>query len=131
MRLSYFGALAPLLVVSLAEKLVISKVNEIVQKVLEENSDYVHYTGPADNSTETTSHLTTSDKLVSTNVNAVTTSYWYEELTKQGTAPETTAGYVVYRNVQDYGAKGVIITVMALEEGPEDGLTCFDAKVMV
>lgn len=128
MRCSYLSALAPLLAVSFAETLVTPQVNQVVRKVPEKSSGYIHHTGSADDSTTTTSHLTTSKKLlsidldvstgvdVSIELDTATASYWYEELTKQGTAPETAAGYAVYRNVQDYGAKGVLITRTSLME---------------
>lgn len=36
-------------------------------------------------------------------------SYWYENIAKQGIAPFAPSGYTVYRNVKDFGAKGIII----------------------
>ncbi|KAF3055332.1 Glucan 1,3-beta-glucosidase [Trichoderma lentiforme] len=37
-------------------------------------------------------------------------SYWYENIAKQGVAPFAPSGYTVYRNVKDFGAKGDGVT---------------------
>ena len=34
-------------------------------------------------------------------------SYWYENIAKQGIAPYGPSGYKVFRNVKDFGAKGL------------------------
>ena len=41
-----------------------------------------------------------------TTIDKRASSYWYENIPKQGVAPFAPAGYSVYRNVKDYGAKG-------------------------
>lgn len=35
-------------------------------------------------------------------------SYWYENIAHQGVAPFAPSGYTVYRNVKDFGAKGIL-----------------------
>jgi glucan 1,3-beta-glucosidase len=35
-------------------------------------------------------------------------SYWYENIARQGIAPFAPSGYTVYRNVKDFGAKGTL-----------------------
>lgn len=113
MRLSLFGALAPLFLSVVAEKLVLNTVEHLVQQILEDNSDYVNYNGPSQNETisgnQNTSDTTTTNK-IQTNVNAASTTYWYEAITKQGLAPEAATDYVIYRNVKDYGAVGMCLT---------------------
>lgn len=37
---------------------------------------------------------------------AAASSWWFASITRQGTVPFGTAGYKVFRNVMDYGAKG-------------------------
>lgn len=37
---------------------------------------------------------------------ATTSSWWFASISRQGTVPYGTAGYKVFRNVMDYGAKG-------------------------
>jgi hypothetical protein len=37
---------------------------------------------------------------------AAASSWWFASITRQGTVPYGTAGYKVFRNVMDYGAKG-------------------------
>ena len=36
-------------------------------------------------------------------------SYWYQNIAKQGVAPFAPSGYQVYRNVMDFGAKGLLL----------------------
>lgn len=107
MRPSLFGALAPLFLSVAAEKLVLNTVEHLVQQILEDKSDYVNYHGPSQN--QTISDTTTTTNKIQTNVNAASTTYWYEAVTKQGLAPEAASGYVVYRNVKDYGAVGMCL----------------------
>lgn len=105
MRLSLFGVLAPLCLSVVAEKLVLNTVERVVKNVLVENSDYVDYTGPPEGATVSASSSKTNK--VNVKVNAATTPYWYEAIEKQGVAPQTAAGYAVFRNVKDFGAKGM------------------------
>jgi glucan 1,3-beta-glucosidase len=37
---------------------------------------------------------------------AEASSYWLSSITRQGTVPFGASGYQVFRNVQDFGAKG-------------------------
>jgi len=37
---------------------------------------------------------------------AAASSWWFSSITRQGTVPYGTAGYKVFRNVKDFGAKG-------------------------
>jgi glucan 1,3-beta-glucosidase len=37
-----------------------------------------------------------------------TSSYWYENIAHQGISAFGPTGYTVYRNVKDYGAKGMV-----------------------
>lgn len=96
----------------MAEKLTIPHVERVVKDVLEVYSDYVHYDGPAENvSISTNSTSDTTDSKLAMKINAAGQPYWYEQITKQGIAPTTAAGYVVFRNVMDYGAKGKFRTL--------------------
>ena len=47
--------------------------------------------------------------------NGSTSSYWVANIQRQGTVPYTgtTNQYPVYRNVQDYGAKGMFTAAFA------------------
>lgn len=45
------------------------------------------------------------------------TPYWYESITKRGVAPFTGSGYQVYRNVKDYGARGMAYCKAIVEYG--------------
>lgn len=108
MRLSVLGALAPLCLSVLAEKLVLEKVERVVKQIIEENIDYVNYDGPSENATlsEDQSDANITAIILDTKVNVAATTYWYEAITKQGLAPQAATGYAVYRNVLDYGATG-------------------------
>jgi glucan 1,3-beta-glucosidase len=96
-------AIAPAVLLGTAEKLDIPQVDEVVQHVLEENSDYVHYQAPPGTSNKT------SKSEAAQNVKAAAASgqaYWYEQIDHQGISAFGPSGYKVYRNVKDYGAKG-------------------------
>lgn len=41
-------------------------------------------------------------------------TYWYENIAKQGVAPFAPSGYTVYRNVKDFGAKGILFSLAPL-----------------
>jgi hypothetical protein len=71
----------------------IPHVEHIVSNVLQEYGDVVRYSG---NQTDGT-YISKRE----------TTPYWYETIAHQGISAFGPAGYQVYRNVKDYGAKGI------------------------
>jgi glucan 1,3-beta-glucosidase len=79
-------------------------VAAIVSKVKEKYSPYIKYNGTAmaapvipANDTEAT-------------ILPRQSAYWYEEIAHQGISAFGPSGYVVYRNVKDYGATGTFET---------------------
>lgn len=70
----------------------IPRVNAVVDNVLQEYEAYVDY-----NHSVSEHHAVTKRQA---------TPYWYEDITHQGISAFGPSGYVVYRNVKDYGAKG-------------------------
>lgn len=70
----------------------IPQVQAVVGRVVSELDSYVHYNS---NISETSV------------VDKRTSSYWYESITHQGISAFGPGGYSVYRNVRDYGAKGI------------------------
>lgn len=47
-------------------------------------------------------------------------SYWYENIAKQGIAPFGPSGYTVFRNVKDFGAKGNLACLLSLSTTAAD-----------
>src|ERR1700694_1607698 len=79
----------------------IPAVESIVADLLANQTDYVHFQG---NLTNSTSHGASSSSSPS---KRQTAPYWYEFISHQGISAFGPSGYQVYRNVKDYGAKGV------------------------
>ncbi len=73
----------------------IPQVENIVENVLQEFGNIVHYQG-----TPNATHISKRQS----------TSYWYENIAHQGISAFGPGGYQVYRNVKDYGAKGDLIS---------------------
>jgi glucan 1,3-beta-glucosidase len=71
----------------------IPQVERAVSNVLQEYGDIVSYSGNQ-----------TDDAYIS---KRATTPYWYETIAHQGISAFGPGGYQVYRNVRDYGAKGI------------------------
>ena len=102
MRLATIAlAFVPFLLAS-GEKLDIPEVDRVVQKVVTTYYNYTHYQAPpgATNSTNPKSNSTHSPE-------ASGQPYWYEQINHQGVSAFGPSGYAVYRNVKDYGAKGI------------------------
>ncbi|TVY67484.1 Glucan 1,3-beta-glucosidase [Lachnellula suecica] len=65
----------------------------------------------------------------STNVDAAaSSSWWFASISRQGTVPFGTAGYKVFRNVMDYGAKGTQITPTH-RDGSSDDTVAINAAI--
>jgi glucan 1,3-beta-glucosidase len=73
----------------------IPQVERIVSNILQEYENIVHYSGNQTNDT----HIS----------KRATTPYWYETIAHQGISAFGPGGYQVYRNVRDYGAKGIFL----------------------
>ena len=104
MRFSYhIGALAPLLLTVVSEQLVIPQNDRLASAAassayskLDATRPTGNVTAPAPQSTAVTPHVDSAEA----------TTYWYEGIKHQGISPFGASGYVVYRNVKDYGATG-------------------------
>lgn len=75
------------------------KVEAVVHHILEDFDEYIKYNGsasPAPAFTIQGANLETRQS----------TPFWYEQIAHQGISAFGPAGYQVYRNVKDYGAKG-------------------------
>lgn len=51
--------------------------------------------------------ITVRDSTVATVQERQASSYWYENISHQGISATAPSGYKVFRNVKDYGAKGM------------------------
>lgn len=103
-------ALVPGFLLASGEKLDIPAVDKVVQNVLTEYYNYTHYHAPADATNSTASRGGSGN---STNgALASGQPYWYEQINHQGISAFGPSGYVVYRNVKDYGAKGIEPTLI-------------------
>lgn len=72
----------------------IAEIEAVVGEALAKADSYVHYKG----------NVTEARDLSSMTKRA--SNYWYENIAHQGISAFGPSGYVVYRNVKDYGAKG-------------------------
>jgi glucan 1,3-beta-glucosidase len=85
-----------------AEQFAIPEVQSVVDSALDTYSKYVAYAGP----TGAAAAKAASATGVSHAVEATDASYWLADITHQGLSPNAASGYVVFRNVKDYGAAG-------------------------
>ncbi|MCJ1473026.1 hypothetical protein MMC13_001675 [Lambiella insularis] len=115
----YFLAILPLLLPVASEQLVIPQVEASVQSMLHNLSAYVNYKAPPGVQTE---HVGPA-KLI---VQDASTPYWYENINHQGISAFGPSGYVVYRNVMNYGATGNGVTddTAAINAAINAGPTC-------
>jgi glucan 1,3-beta-glucosidase len=94
--------LTTFVVESSCRQFVISQVENTVAEIKDKFDAYVYY--HADNHTDGAIIPASAD--MSTLLPRQSTPYWYEEITHQGISAFGPSGYVVYRNVKDYGATG-------------------------
>lgn len=88
-----------------AEQFQIPQVQRAVSSALRQFSDYVHYDGPTGTAAAAVASATAEAHAL--NAAAVSDpSYWLADIAHQGHAPYAQSGYVVFRNVKDYGAAG-------------------------
>lgn len=76
-------------------------VAAIVSEVKDKYAPYIQYNGTA----APEAVISPADTAASI-LSRQSTDYWYEEIAHQGISAFGPSGYVVYRNVKDYGAKG-------------------------
>ena len=76
------------------EQVKIHEVEAVVSEILVKADGYIHYK----------SNISEANGLSSLNKRA--SSYWYQNIAHQGISAFGPSGYVVYRNVMDYGATG-------------------------
>jgi glucan 1,3-beta-glucosidase len=76
------------------EQVKIHEVETVVSEILVKADGYIHYR----------SNISEPNGLSSLNKRA--SSYWYQNIAHQGISAFGPSGYVVYRNVMDYGATG-------------------------
>jgi glucan 1,3-beta-glucosidase len=86
-----------------AEQFVIPEVQSVVDSALDTYSKYVAYAGPTGTAA---AKVASQSAGVSHAVEATDASYWLADITHQGLSPNAASGYVVFRNVKDYGAAG-------------------------
>lgn len=105
MRFCSLVASSILLASTSAEQFQIPQVQSAVSSALNQFSDYVHYDGPT--GTAATAVASATAEAHALEAAAVSDpSYWLADITHQGLAPYADTGYVVFRNVKDYGAAG-------------------------
>ncbi len=75
----------------------IPEVESIVNNVLLQFSDAVHYEG----------NETYATNLQRRDVQSGASSFWMESIAHQGVSAFGPSGYQVFRNVKDFGAKGI------------------------
>lgn len=113
--LVYALAFLPQLLPAASEQLEIPQVEASVQSMLHNLSDYVNYKAPPGVQQQ---HMG-PEKLV---VQDASTPYWYENINHQGISPFGPGGYVVFRNVRDYGATGNGATDDTVRESMLEGI---------
>jgi len=105
MRLSYhLGLLAPLLLTVASEQLVIPEFERIAQSAVSSASSKIEESRPTGNVTSSGAQPTNAPQFHSD----AAATYWYEQISHQGISAFGPSGYAVYRNVKDYGAKGLV-----------------------
>jgi glucan 1,3-beta-glucosidase len=75
-------------------------VGDIVAAILTADSRYVHFQGNA------TANVTVDVRDLPNLAKRQSSSYWYENIAHQGISAFGPAGYQVFRNVRDFGARG-------------------------
>lgn len=90
-----------------AEQFEIPEVQSVVSSALEKYSKYVHYHGPTGTAAAAVAAATAESHGLEAAVSDP--SYWLADIAHQGYAPHEGSGYVVFRNVKDYGAAGEIL----------------------
>jgi hypothetical protein len=103
MKLTCALVLSNFVLKSACRQFVISQVENTVAEIKDKFDAYVNY--HADNHTDAATFSASAD--MSTILPRQSTPYWYEEITHQGISAFGPSGYVVYRNVKDYGATGI------------------------
>lgn len=91
---------ALMLGVACGEHFKIPEIEAVVGEILSKAEDYVHYKSNVSEARD----LSSMTKRAS--------SYWYENIAHQGVSAFGPSGYVVYRNVVAYGAKGIFTCFM-------------------
>lgn len=87
----------------------IPEVQSMASSMIAKYSDYVHYTGPATQVVHAPSHHIAMVEASAQPTNSAVCSYWMAEMANNGVAAfNTQQDYSVFRNVMDYGAKGMI-----------------------
>lgn len=105
MRFRSLIASSILLACTGAEQFEIPQVQSAVSSALSHFSDYVHYNEPTGTAAAAVASATA--KVHAFEAAAVSDpSYWLADIAHQGHAPYAESGYVVFRNVKDYGAAG-------------------------
>jgi len=102
MNLIHIFTILTLILLSECIQFEIPKVADIVVEILNEYDDYVNYNG---SSIEDAAF--TVEGAVSKFSARQSTAYWYEQIPHRGISAFGPAGYQVYRNVKDYGARGM------------------------
>lgn len=92
-----------------AEALDIPQVDQVVGSALSEFGNYKDYHGPTGTAT---AKLAAATARVQHAQLAADPAYWLADIAHQGYAPFAQSGYVVFRNVMDYGAKGEYLVFM-------------------
>lgn len=96
-----FIILIGLILLSSSREFSPTPVSSIVNEILHDYDDYVHYNGSG-----------VSVPAFAIQAGAVSgleprdMPYWYEQIPHRGISAFGPAGYQVYRNVRDYGARG-------------------------
>lgn len=78
----------------------VPQVDKVVTKVMNKFAPYVHNKGNHSD----VAFIPAKDDMAKIIPRA--SPYWYEQISHQGKSAWGPAGYSVYRNVKDYGAKG-------------------------